>query len=64
MTQLIEVTVSPTGETKVETKGFAGASCREASRTLEAALGVRESEQLSSEFYQPVQASESQHQTH
>jgi hypothetical protein len=51
MTKTIEVTVSPDGTTKVETKGFAGGECREASRALEAALGVRQSEQLTVEFY-------------
>ena len=51
MSQTIEVTVSPKGETRIETKGFVGATCRDASKTLEAALGVRESEQLTSEFH-------------
>ena len=51
MSQTIEVTVSPKGETHIETKGFVGATCRDASKTLEAALGVRESEQLTSEFH-------------
>jgi len=64
MTQLIEVTVSPAGETRIQTKGFAGSHCRDATRALEAALGVRESEQLTSEFYQPEQSAESQRQTH
>jgi hypothetical protein len=53
MTRIIEVVVSPTGETKVETKGFAGASCRDASRFVEQALGQRLSEQTTAEFYQP-----------
>jgi len=51
MPQTIEVTVSPTGETKIETKGFTGGTCRDASKTLEAALGVRDTEQLTSEFH-------------
>jgi hypothetical protein len=58
MTQrTIEVIVSPAGETNVQTKGFAGASCRDASRFLEEALGTRASEQLTGEFYdeQPQQ---------
>ena len=56
-TQTIEVIVSPTGETKVQTKGFAGPSCRDASRFVEEALGQRSGEQFTSEFYaeQPVQ---------
>ena len=52
MTQLIEVIVSPTGETKLETKGFAGASCRDASRFIESALGQSTHEQLTAEFHQ------------
>jgi Protein of unknown function (DUF2997). len=50
--QIIEVVVSPQGETRVETKGFAGSTCRQASQFLEQALGVRSSEQLTAEFYQ------------
>ncbi len=49
--QIIEVIVSPTGETKLQTKGFAGASCQDASKFLEAALGLRASEQLTAEYH-------------
>ena len=52
MMQLIELIISPTGETKVETKGFAGSSCRAASKFVEEALGQRLGEQLTSEFHQ------------
>jgi hypothetical protein len=53
MTQpIIEVIVSPQGETRVETRGFAGISCRQASRFLEQALGTQASEKLTPEFYQ------------
>lgn len=48
----IEIIVSSTGETRVQTKGFSGAECRDASRFLEQALGKREAEQLTAEFYQ------------
>jgi hypothetical protein len=51
MSQFIEVIVSPTGETKIETRGFAGASCRDASRFVEEALGQRLGEQLTAEFH-------------
>jgi hypothetical protein len=51
MSQTIEVIVSPQGATTIQTKGFAGASCREASRDLELALGHRTVEQLTSEFH-------------
>ena len=60
----IEITVSPAGETKVETKGFVGNDCQSASRSLILALGVRESETLKSEFYQQAtQASQSREQS-
>ena len=51
----IEITVLPTGETKVETKGFTGGECREASRFIEQALGKQTSEQLTPEFYQQTE---------
>ena len=55
--QIIEITVSPTGKTTVQTKGFSGSSCREASKFIEQALGQRSGETLTAEFYQqqPVQ---------
>ena len=55
--QIIEVIISPTGETQMQTRGFTGSSCRDASRFLEEALGVSTGEQLTSEFFaeQPTQ---------
>ena len=53
MTKIIEIIVSPTGQTTVQTKGFAGSSCQDASRFIEQALGQRTGEQLTAEFYQP-----------
>lgn len=47
----IEIIVKPDGQTVVETKGFTGASCRDASRFIEQALGQRQGEQLTAEFY-------------
>ena len=51
----IEITVSPTGETQVQTKGFIGGECRDASRFVEEALGQRVSETLMAEFHQAAQ---------
>ena len=51
MKKIIRVIVGPKGETRVETKGFSGGECREASRFLEQALGQPASEQLTPEFY-------------
>ncbi len=48
----IEIIVSPAGEARVETRGYAGAACQDASRLLEAALGVKQSEQLTPAFFQ------------
>jgi hypothetical protein len=47
----IEITVSPAGQTSVETKGFSGTECRQASEFVEKALGHRIDEQLTGDFY-------------
>ena len=47
----IELIVSPDGSSRVETKGFAGSDCRQASKFLEQALGQKQSEQLTADFY-------------
>lgn len=49
--QIIEITVAADGGTRVETKGFAGSNCRQASAFVEQALGLRTGEQFTSEFY-------------
>lgn len=51
MPRMIEVTISPTGETTVQTRGFAGSDCLEASKFLEGALGLVAAEHKTSEFY-------------
>jgi hypothetical protein len=51
--KVIEIVVAPDGQTRVETKGFVGAQCREATRFLQA-LGTSTGEYLTSEFYQTV----------
>ena len=56
--KIIKITVSPGGQTKVETKGFSGGECREASRFVELALGTRSAESLTAEFHQGQQASQ------
>jgi hypothetical protein len=63
MSQTIEILVRPDGKTTVQTRGFRGASCREASRFLEEALGQRAGEQLTAEFHQS-QASQVHQQQH
>jgi hypothetical protein len=54
----IEIIVSPQGETRLETRGFAGAECREAGAFLEQALGQRMGERLTGEFHQTATHSE------
>ena len=48
----IEITVDPQGKSKVETRGFAGPECREASKPFEQALGQVTAEALTGEFHQ------------
>jgi hypothetical protein len=48
----IEITVDPQGQAKVETKGFSGSECREASKFIEQALGRSTGETLTAEFHQ------------
>ena len=52
MPRIIEVTVSPTGEATVQTKGYAGPDCMQASQFLEQSLGVATQDQKTGEFYQ------------
>lgn len=58
-TRSIEIVVSPTGQTQIETKGFTGSGCRDASRFIEQALGKQTGEQLSVEFHD-VESSQTQ----
>jgi hypothetical protein len=48
----IEITVDPRGKATVETKGFSGPECREASKFVEQALGRSTGETLTAEFHQ------------
>ena len=52
MSKMIEITVQPDGKISIQTLGFVGPSCGEASRFIEEALGQRLSEQRTAEFYQ------------
>jgi Protein of unknown function (DUF2997) len=54
--KIIKITVDTKGQTKVETRGFSGGECREASRFVEQALGTRSAESLTAEFHQGQQA--------
>jgi hypothetical protein len=52
MPRVIEVVVSPQGEARVQTKGYAGADCLQASKFLEQALGVVSADHKTGEFFQ------------
>jgi hypothetical protein len=56
MARIIEVTVSPNGEATVQTKGYSGGECLQASKFLEQALGVALAEQKTNEYYQEAAA--------
>lgn len=55
MPRVIEVIVSPKGETTIKTRGYTGADCVAASKFMEQALGVVASEQRTAEFYESAQ---------
>ena len=59
----IEITIDSKGKATLQTKGFAGSSCRDASRLLERALGVVESDVPTTEMYQGVPAEQPARQT-
>lgn len=51
MRKIIELTISPDGQVQLQTKGFGGPSCKEASGFLEKALGQISMEQVTAEFH-------------
>ena len=50
--KIIEIIIAPNGQSTVETKGFTGSECRDASRFIEQAIGQQTNEILKSEFHQ------------
>lgn len=55
MFRVLEVVVSPKGETTVQTKNFTGGDCLQAGKWLEQALGISTGDRKTSEFYQSAQ---------
>lgn len=51
MNRVIEVKVSPTGNVTVQTKGYAGSDCLQASKFLQDTLGMSVNEIMLTEFY-------------
>jgi hypothetical protein len=60
----IEIIVSPDGKARVETKGFTGGECRDASRFVEQALGKPVDELLKPEFHQTAATQQQMRQGH
>jgi len=52
----IEIIINPKGESVIQTKGFAGSSCRDATKALEQALGAVQSDKATAEMYQTATA--------
>ena len=60
--KIIEVIITPSGETQIQTKGFSGSECKQASRFLEEALGQNVGEKLTPEYHQNQSAQQSNEQ--
>jgi hypothetical protein len=56
----IEIIIDTKGNSKIETKGFVGSECRQASEFVERALGQRTGETLTVEFHQQVDQQQAQ----
>ena len=54
MARIIEVIVSPKGEATVQTKGYVGSDCLQASKFLEQALGIIAADRKTAEFFDAV----------
>ncbi len=54
----IDVTVQKNGKTEVETRGFSGRTCFDASRFLEAALGIYSDSRTTSGFHESQQTTD------
>ena len=55
---VIEIVIDASGQSTLTAKGFSSASCRDATRPLEQALGLVQSDRPTAEMYQsaPTQA--------
>lgn len=56
----IEVVIDARGEVRLQTKGYTGAECRQASAEIEKALGIVQSDQPTAEMYTASTASQTQ----
>ena len=58
----IEIVVDAKGEATIQTKGFSGSSCHDASKAIEQALGIVQSDKPTAEMYQSQTADQPLHQ--
>jgi len=58
MARVIEVTVSPQGDVTVQTRGYAGADCVQASKFLEQALGVATADLKTAEYFHTTETTQ------
>jgi len=60
----IEIIVATDGSTRLETRGFQGNACKDASRFLERTLGTSVGESLTAEFHESASEREITRQRH
>ena len=60
----IEITVDSKGHATVQTHGFTGDECREASKFIEQALGQKTAETLTAAFYEGQTTDQRLNQSH
>lgn len=63
MSKRIVITIDPKGNSQVETKGFAGSECIEASKFVESALGSQANLRTTAEFFQSRNVQQQKEQT-
>ncbi len=62
MQKQIIIVIDAAGEATIQTKGYTGPACKDASRFIEEALGEKTAEQLTPEYHQ--QPNTTKNQTH
>ncbi len=60
----ITISISPTGDVTIQTQGFRGSTCENATQALEAALGVTQTRRRTPEYDLPVEEQEHVRSTH
>ena len=54
MPRITELIVTKEGQTTIQTKGYSGSTCIDASRWLEQALGIPTDDRKTAEFYETL----------